>query len=152
MHATSPLQLSATSVTYLPILTGILTALVTLYPALKTCSHLDNNLTAYIHPICSVNSSTAHDISSTVLKTENCVQDHHMDAELNNNGLNILFVNTLASPINTDINTDYVYCWLKHVHYAGLKPFPDFEEETLHNIDNNTNFEIFDWYRIFDEC
>ncbi|KAG6859576.1 hypothetical protein C0995_007081, partial [Termitomyces sp. Mi166 len=146
-----PVRSSTTSATYLLILTGILTALMTLYPALKTRSHLDNNPTVYIHPICSVNSSTAHDIPSSVLKTENCVQDQHMDAELNNDNLNILFVNTLASPINTDTNTDYVCCWIKHVHYAGLEPFPDFEEETLHNIDNDTNFEIFDWYRIFDE-
>ncbi|KAG6900385.1 hypothetical protein C0995_003809 [Termitomyces sp. Mi166 len=37
-------------------------------------------------------------------------------------------------------------------NYAGLKPFPDFEEETPHDIDSDINSKISDWYFIFDEC
>ncbi|KAG6889059.1 hypothetical protein C0995_004103 [Termitomyces sp. Mi166 len=152
MHAASPLQLSATSATYLPILTGILTAFVTLYPAIRKFRvHLDNDPTAYIHPIRSVDSSTARGIPPSVPETENYVQDQHADAELDNDDSNILFVNTPASPINIDTNTDHVRRWLEHVHHAGLEPFSDFEEETPRNIDGDTDSEIFDWYRIFDE-
>ncbi|KAH0588397.1 hypothetical protein J132_07197 [Termitomyces sp. J132] len=151
MHAVFPLSLSATSATHLPILTGVLTVLATLYPALRIfVVNFNQDKTTFNHK-----KSTAHSLPSSASKTEKYDQDQDLDAnagaELDDRSSSIFFIATPPSPTNTDTSSNYVRRWLEDVHHAGLEHFPEFDGDTPRNIDNDTASEVLDWYRIFDE-